>query len=122
RGGRLWCVFGCGGDRDPLKRPMMGAVAEARADVVVLTSDNPRGESPDRILSQILRGLARPEAARVQVDRAAAIAETIAEADTADVVLIAGKGHEAWQEIAGHRQPFSDRVHAEAALRARSAA
>ena len=122
RGGRLWCVFGCGGDRDPLKRPMMGAVAEARADVVVLTSDNPRGESPDRILSQILRGLARPEAARVQVDRAAAIAETIAEADTADVVLIAGKGHEAWQEIAGRRQPFSDRVHAEAALRARSAA
>jgi len=122
RGGRLWCVFGCGGDRDPVKRPMMGAVAEARADVVVLTSDNPRSEPPDLILSQILRGLARPEAAQVQPDRAAAIAETIAQADAADVVLIAGKGHEDYQEIAGRRLPFSDRVQAEAALRARSAA
>jgi len=120
RGGRLWCVFGCGGDRDPVKRPMMAAVAEARADQVVLTSDNPRSESPEAILGQMLRGLSRPEAARVEPDRARAIADALAQAAPADVVLIAGKGHEAWQEIAGQRLPFSDRTHALDALAARS--
>lgn len=122
RGGRLWCVFGCGGDRDPVKRPMMAAVAEARADAVVLTSDNPRGEPPAAILSQILRGFALPAAVQVQPDRAQAIADALAQAAPADVVLIAGKGHESWQEVAGQRLPFSDRAHAQAALQARSAA
>ena len=122
RGGRLWCVFGCGGDRDPIKRPMMAAVAEARADVVMVTSDNPRSESPDAIISQVLRGLARPEAAQVQPDRAAAIADVLAQADARDVVLIAGKGHETYQEIAGVRTPFSDREQARAALEQRRTA
>ena len=122
RGGRLWCVFGCGGDRDPVKRPLMAAVAESRADAVVLTSDNPRSESPAAILAQILRGFADPNAVQVQPDRAQAIADALAQAAPADVVLIAGKGHEAWQEVAGQRHPFSDRAHALAALQARSAA
>jgi len=112
RGGALWCVFGCGGDRDAVKRPLMGAVAERGADRLVLTSDNPRSEKPAAILGQILLGLARPEAAWVESDRAAAIARTLAEAAPRDVVLVAGKGHEAWQEIAGERIAFSDRAHA----------
>ena len=122
RGGALWCVFGCGGDRDPIKRPMMAAVAERQADRVVVTSDNPRSENPDAIVSQVLRGLSRPDAAQVQPDRAAAIADAIAQAAPEDVVLIAGKGHEAWQEIAGRRIPFSDRAHALDALVQRGAA
>jgi UDP-N-acetylmuramoyl-L-alanyl-D-glutamate--2,6-diaminopimelate ligase len=101
---------------------MMAAVAERQADRVVLTSDNPRSEKPAAILSQILLGLSRPEAAQVEPDRAAAIAATLAQAAPEDVVLIAGKGHEAWQEIAGERIVFSDRVHAIDALSARSAA
>ncbi|MCY1540441.1 UDP-N-acetylmuramoyl-L-alanyl-D-glutamate--2,6-diaminopimelate ligase [compost metagenome] len=122
RGGALWCVFGCGGNRDPIKRPLMAAVAERQADHVVLTSDNPRNENPDAIISQALRGFTRVEAARVQVDRARAIAETIAQAAPQDVVLIAGKGHEEWQEIAGQRLPFSDKTHALDALAKRGAA
>lgn len=120
RGGRLWCVFGCGGDRDPGKRPLMGAIAERGADRVVVTSDNPRSESPQAIVDQIVAGLAVPQAARVVVDRTAAIAETIARAEAQDVVLLAGKGHEDYQEIAGRRLPFSDRAQAQAALAARS--
>lgn len=116
RGGALWCLFGCGGDRDPIKRPMMAAVAERQADRVIVTSDNPRSENPDAIISQVLRGLSRPEAAQVQPDRGAAIADAIAQAAPEDIVLIAGKGHEAWQEIAGQRVPFSDRAHAHDAL------
>jgi UDP-N-acetylmuramoyl-L-alanyl-D-glutamate--2,6-diaminopimelate ligase len=122
RGGALWCLFGCGGDRDPIKRPMMAAVAERQADHVIVTSDNPRSENPDAIISQVLLGLSRPEAAQVQPDRAAAIADAIAQAAPQDVVLIAGKGHEAWQEIAGQRIPFSDRTHAQDALARRGAA
>jgi UDP-N-acetylmuramoyl-L-alanyl-D-glutamate--2,6-diaminopimelate ligase len=121
RGGLLWCVFGCGGDRDTAKRPMMAAVAEKQADRVVVTSDNPRSETPAAIISQILRGLASPEAAQVEPDRARAIAETLAQAAPADVVLLAGKGHEAWQEIAGERIAFSDRAHAIDALTRRTA-
>jgi UDP-N-acetylmuramoyl-L-alanyl-D-glutamate--2,6-diaminopimelate ligase len=120
RGGTLWCVFGCGGDRDTAKRPMMAAVAETQADRVVVTSDNPRSEKPSAIISQILLGLARPEAAQVEPDRARAIADTLAQARPEDVVLIAGKGHEAWQEIAGERIAFSDRTHAIEALTRRS--
>jgi UDP-N-acetylmuramoyl-L-alanyl-D-glutamate--2,6-diaminopimelate ligase len=122
RGGALWCLFGCGGDRDSAKRLMMAAVAETLADRVVVTSDNPRSEKPAAIISQILLGLASPEAAQVEPDRARAIAETIAEARPEDVVLLAGRGHEAWQEIAGERVAFSDRAHAIDALTRRSAA
>ncbi|MDB5830039.1 MAG: UDP-N-acetylmuramoyl-L-alanyl-D-glutamate--2,6-diaminopimelate ligase [Variovorax sp.] len=122
RGGALWCVFGCGGDRDAMKRPLMAAVAETRADRLVVTSDNPRSEKPGAIISQILLGLARPDAAQVEADRAAAIAGTLAQAAPEDVVLIAGRGHEAWQEIAGERIAFSDRAHAVDALTQRGAA
>jgi UDP-N-acetylmuramoyl-L-alanyl-D-glutamate--2,6-diaminopimelate ligase len=122
RGGKLWCVFGCGGERDATKRPLMAAVAEKNADRVVVTSDNPRGERPENIISQILLGLSHDECVQVQADRALAIAETIVAAAARDVVLLAGKGHEDYQEIAGARQPFSDKVHAQAALDARAAA
>jgi UDP-N-acetylmuramyl-tripeptide synthetase len=122
RGGKLWCVFGCGGDRDPNKRPLMAAVVEKNADRVVVTSDNPRSEKPENIISQILLGLSHDDCVQVQADRALAIAETIAAAAAQDVVLLAGKGHEAYQEIAGVKHPFSDQVHAQAALDARSAA
>lgn len=123
RGGRLWCLFGCGGDRDPIKRPMMGAVAEAQADHVLVTSDNPRNEKPDVIISQILLGLTSPERAQVEPDRARAIAQVVAQAAARDVVLLAGRGHELWQEVAnGERIAFSDGVHAAEALAQRSAA
>lgn len=116
RGGKLWCVFGCGGNRDASKRPVMGAVAKRFADKVVLTSDNPRGESAKAIVSQILLGMGESEATQVQVDRALAIAETIAQTQARDVIVIAGKGHEDYQEIAGVKSPFSDQQHAKAAL------
>jgi UDP-N-acetylmuramyl-tripeptide synthetase len=122
RGGKLWCVFGCGGDRDATKRPLMAAVAEKNADQVVVTSDNPRGEKPENIISQVLLGLSHARCVQVQADRALAIAETVAAAAPHDVVLLAGKGHEEYQEIAGVKQPFSDKAHAQAALDARRAA
>lgn len=108
RGGHLWCVFGCGGNRDTAKRPLMGAVAAAHADRVVVTSDNPRGEAMDAIISQILLGLTGVAGVQVEPDRARAIAQTLAQASPLDVVLLAGKGHEDYQEIAGERLPFSD--------------
>ncbi len=108
RGGQLWCVFGCGGDRDTRKRPIMGAVAAAHADRVVVTSDNPRTEAPDAIISQILLGLTGTTGVQVEPDRARAIAQTLAQTHAADVVLLAGKGHEDYQEIMGQRFPFSD--------------
>jgi UDP-N-acetylmuramyl-tripeptide synthetase len=120
RGGKLWCVFGCGGDRDPTKRPLMAAVVEKNADRVVVTSDNPRGEKPETIISQILLGLSHNECVQVQADRALAIAETVAAAAPDDVVLLAGKGHEDYQEVGGVKHPFSDKAHAQAALDARS--
>jgi UDP-N-acetylmuramyl-tripeptide synthetase len=121
RGGRLWCVFGCGGDRDATKRPLMAAVAEKNADQVVVTSDNPRSEKPENIISQILLGLSHNECVEVQADRALAIAETVAAAAPQDVILLAGKGHEEYQEIAGVKHPFSDKAHAQAALQGRAA-
>ena len=121
RGGQLWCVFGCGGDRDAGKRPLMGAVAQHHADRVVVTSDNPRSEDPAAILHQILQGTIAGNTVRAEPDRAAAIALAIADAAPADVVLIAGKGHEDTQETAGVRQPFSDMAHAQTALQARGA-
>ena len=122
RGGELWCVFGCGGDRDPTKRPLMAAVVEKNADHVVVTSDNPRGEKPENIISQVLLGLSHADCVEVQADRARAIAETIAAARASDVILIAGKGHEDYQDVAGVKHPFSDRTEARRALDARSAA
>ncbi len=113
RGGRLFCVFGCGGNRDPGKRPLMGEVAMRRADAVILTSDNPRDEDPQAILAEIGRGA---PGARTISERAEAIRAALAEADARDVVLIAGKGHESYQEIAGRRLPFSDVDCAAAAL------
>jgi UDP-N-acetylmuramyl tripeptide synthase len=121
RGGQLWCVFGCGGGRDATKRPLMAAVAERNADRVVVTSDNPRMEKPENIISQILLGLSHDRCVQVQADRAMAIDESIASAAASDVVLIAGKGHEDYQEIRGAKLPFSDRERAQAALAARSA-
>ncbi len=97
----------------------MAAVVEKNADRVVVTSDNPRSEKPENIISQILLGLSHHECVQVQADRARAIAETIAAAAREDVVLLAGKGHEDYQEVAGVKQPFSDKVHAQAALDAR---
>lgn len=108
RQGRLWCVFGCGGNRDPIKRPLMGAVADQYADQVVLTSDNPRDEVPAYILSQILAGVARREGVDVFEDRRAAIDYALQDVDACDVVLIAGKGHESSQEVSGVKYPFSD--------------
>ncbi len=108
RGGKLWCVFGCGGDRDATKRPLMGAMAASYADQVVLTSDNPRSEQPENIISQILLGLSGQRPLIVEPDRALAIAQTLAQAAPEDVVLLAGKGHEVYQEVAGRRLPFSD--------------
>lgn len=120
RGGRLWCVLGCGGERDALKRPLMAAAAEAHADQVVLTSDNPRSESPEAILAAMVSGLRRPEQARIQADRALAIAQVVAQAAAQDVVLVAGKGHESEQEIMGVRHPFSDVAQAQMALQQRA--
>lgn len=121
RGGKLWCVFGCGGDRDASKRPVMGAMARRFADNVVVTSDNPRSEAPAAIISQVLLGLEEDTSIQVQADRALAIQETIAQAAACDVIVIAGKGHENYQEIAGVRHPFSDQAVAKAALRTRCA-
>jgi UDP-N-acetylmuramyl-tripeptide synthetase len=118
RGGKVWCVFGCGGDRDAIKRPLMGEAASRYADVVLVTSDNPRSEDPQQIAQQIQAGAAT---ARIELDRARAIAEALTQAEAADVVLIAGKGHEDYQEVAGVRTPFSDEREVQQALRLRAA-
>ncbi len=115
RNGRLWCLFGCGGDRDISKRPLMGAMAAAHADRVVLTSDNPRSESPRAILAQILPALSAQTGVVVEPDRSLAIRHALALAAPRDVVLIAGKGHEDYQEVAGQRLPFSDAAEVRAA-------
>ena len=121
RGGRLWCVFGCGGNRDATKRPLMGAVAQREANRVIVTSDNPRGEDPRAIIHQILQGMIASTHVSAETDRAAAIGQAVGQADAADVVLIAGKGHEDYQETAGQRLPFSDMEQARAALVRRGA-
>src|SRR5690606_8076867 len=118
--GHLTCVFGCGGERDAGKRPQMAAIAEAGADRVIVTDDNPRGEDGDAIVAAILAGFTRPEAVRVQRDRARAIREAVAAAALGDVVLVAGKGHEAYQEVGGQRFPFDDLQVAAAALEGRA--
>ncbi len=120
--GRLLCVFGCGGDRDRGKRGEMGRVAESLADALYITDDNPRSEDPQRIVADILAGLRDGARAQVQHDRAAAIAAALAAAAPGDVVLVAGKGHEDYQQVGAERRPFSDLVQVRAALALRSAA
>jgi UDP-N-acetylmuramoyl-L-alanyl-D-glutamate--2,6-diaminopimelate ligase len=116
--GRVIVVFGAGGDRDRAKRPLMGAVACEHADMVVVTSDNPRSEDPEAIVAEILEGC--EQGVEIEVDRRAAIERAIGLADAGDVVVIAGKGHEQGQELAGGRKvPFDDRTVAREALRAR---
>jgi UDP-N-acetylmuramoyl-L-alanyl-D-glutamate--2,6-diaminopimelate ligase len=124
--GRLITVFGCGGDRDRSKRPLMGAVAARLSDLVVLTSDNPRSEDPARIIDEIKRGLAPPVEPGapnrpvtpflVNPDRRAAIQEAIRSAEPGDLVIIAGKGHEKYQVIGDRTMPFDDVEMAQAAL------
>lgn len=114
--GKLVCVFGCGGERDTGKRPQMAAIAERGADVVIVTDDNPRSEDGDAIMAGILTGLQHASRAIVQRDRAKAIAQAIAMANADDVVLIAGKGHEPYQEIHGVRHKFDDTDVARACL------
>ena len=117
--GKLICVFGCGGERDAGKRPIMGAIAERMADAVIVTDDNPRGEDGDAIVAQIVAGMHAPEHATVMRDRARAIGVAIAQARAGDVVLIAGKGHETYQEVGGAKHPFDDLQVARATLEAR---
>ncbi|MDD9984315.1 MAG: hypothetical protein OXU81_23635 [Gammaproteobacteria bacterium] len=106
--GDLWCVFGCGGERDRGKRPQMAEAAQGGADRIIVTDDNPRGEDGDTIVADILQGFANPDDVQVERERGLAIHRAIAGARAPDVVLIAGKGHEAHQERNGVRLPFSD--------------
>ena len=119
--GRLWCVVGCGGNRDAGKRPQMAAVAERLADQLVFTSDNPRYEEPQSILADMLAGVEDADRVQVLADRKAAISSAIADAADTDVVLVAGKGHEAWQEIRGEKIPMDDCQLAASALLQREA-
>jgi UDP-N-acetylmuramoyl-L-alanyl-D-glutamate--2,6-diaminopimelate ligase len=112
--GQLYCVFGCGGERDAGKRPLMGEVVERLADRAVVTDDNPRHEDGDAIVQAILDGMTRPERAWMERDRARAIVLAIHEARGGDVVLIAGKGHECFQQVGNSQIPFSDRAQVEA--------
>jgi len=114
--GTLVCVFGCGGERDAGKRPQMGAIAEALADIVIVTDDNPRGEDGNTIVDEIVSGFENPERVTVERDRRKAISLAIHAAHAGDVVLIAGKGHEPYQEIGGVRYPFDDLAVARAVL------
>ncbi len=118
--GRLWCVFGCGGERDAGKRPLMGAAAAQRADRIILTNDNPRGEQPADIIAQIEAGCAGHRGLQVEPDRWRAINTAIGAAKPEDIVLVAGRGHETWQHIGGQRVALSDRAVVAAALKARS--
>ena len=120
RGGDIICVLGCGGDRDKAKRPLMAAAAEMYAQHIVLTSDNPRSEDPEIILRDMYAGLKAPQSARKVIDRAQAIAEAVQQANPNDLVLIAGKGHETYQEINGVKLPFSDQSLAQQAISNRS--
>ena len=105
---RLIVVFGAGGDRDRGKRPIMGKIAEEMADVAIVTSDNPRTEDPQAIIDEVLSGMKLPQKRKVIVDRREAIAEAVRMAEKGDVVLVAGKGHESYQEINGVRREFNE--------------
>jgi UDP-N-acetylmuramoyl-L-alanyl-D-glutamate--2,6-diaminopimelate ligase len=119
RGGQLICVFGCGGNRDTAKRPMMGKIAAQLADRIIITSDNPRMEDPEEIIQQIIDGLPIDFEGKVDrvADRAFAILTSVKLSDSRDVVLVAGKGHEKTQEIAGNQFIFSDQDHIRLAIR-----
>jgi UDP-N-acetylmuramoyl-L-alanyl-D-glutamate--2,6-diaminopimelate ligase len=119
-GGRLICVFGCGGDRDPSKRPQMGEISESYADEVVVTSDNPRTEDPQQIIANILAGIRRTNRVKVESDRATAIRMAIHGASHKDVVVVAGKGHENYQILADKTIPFDDRTEVRLALEERA--
>jgi UDP-N-acetylmuramoyl-L-alanyl-D-glutamate--2,6-diaminopimelate ligase len=106
--GKLYCVFGCGGDRDRGKRPEMAAIAEQLSDFVVLTNDNPRTEDPERIIEDVMSGFASPYLVLVEKDREKAIRLAVSQAKPGDWVLVAGKGHEDYQDIQGVKHPFSD--------------
>ena len=106
--GKLWLVFGCGGDRDRAKRPVMGAIAESFSDHVVLTNDNPRHEAPEQIIEQIRAGFRDDKAVEIEMDRARAIRHALAHAAVNDVVVVAGKGHETYQQIGDDKFAFSD--------------
>ena len=108
--GKLWCVFGCGGDRDKGKRPLMGAIAEEFADIVVVTDDNPRTEEPRVIINDILAGMLDAGHARAVEGRAEAVTNAVMQAKENDVVLVAGKGHEDYQIVGNRRLDYSDRV------------
>jgi UDP-N-acetylmuramoyl-L-alanyl-D-glutamate--2,6-diaminopimelate ligase len=114
--GKLICVFGCGGERDAGKRPLMGEIAARLADVAIVTDDNPRGEDGDAIVAQIVAGMTAAPAMAVERDRAVAIADALALARPGDAVLIAGKGHETYQDGATGKHPFDDLLVARAAL------
>lgn len=107
--GKLWCVFGCGGDRDQGKRPLMGGVVETLADSIIVTNDNPRSEDQDLIAKGVISGMKKPGQVKIIFDRKEAIETAISSAQAEDIILIAGKGHEDWQEIKGQRFPFNDR-------------
>jgi len=119
---RVWCVFGCGGNRDQGKRPLMGEIAERHADMLVVTDDNPRMEDPDAIVRQIVLGVTDTRKLIVERDRARAIALAVTAAAPGDVVMIAGKGHENYQEVNGRKLAFSDVAQARSALQRRGKA
>jgi UDP-N-acetylmuramoyl-L-alanyl-D-glutamate--2,6-diaminopimelate ligase len=118
--GRLWCVFGCGGERDRGKRALMGAVAADKADLTVLTDDNPRGEDGNQIIAEVMAGVPGEREVLIERDRATAVRYAVTAAIPGDVVLIAGKGHECYQEVAAVRRPYSDRAAVRNALRERA--
>lgn len=115
--GKLWCVFGAGGDRDRGKRPLMGAAVERHADHVVLTDDNPRSEDPAQITTDICSGIRQPALVHIEHDRAHAIAHALRSAGPDDIVLVAGKGHETMQQVGNRSLPFSDRERVQALAR-----
>lgn len=106
--GRLWCVFGCGGERDSAKRPLMGEIAAREADEIIVTDDNPRHEDPDAIIRDIRSGISQQQLVHIERNRAQAITQAITSAEAGDVVLIAGKGHEDYQLVGDERRHFSD--------------
>jgi UDP-N-acetylmuramoyl-L-alanyl-D-glutamate--2,6-diaminopimelate ligase len=118
--GRVLCVFGCGGDRDRGKRPLMAAAVEGAADAAIVTSDNPRGEDPGTIAAEVVAGFTGQVPVIVELDRERAIELAVTDARVGDVVLVAGKGHEDFQETAGVRRPFSDVAVAERVLGVRT--
>jgi len=121
KAGRVWTVFGCGGDRDKTKRPQMGKIAERLSDYIIVTNDNPRSEEPAGIAAEIVRGMSHPSGCLVIADRAQAIDFAVQQAKAGDIVLIAGKGHEDYQIFANQTLPFSDSKHARLSLQRRIA-